>query len=347
MTKNSSGNAEPWLSILVPVYNVEPYLRECVESILLQAGSKGVETILLDDCSTDGSLNLCEQLSDEFPGRLRLMQHGHNQGLSAARNSMLAQAKGRHVWFLDSDDYLLPGALSQLKAILSKDDPDLVICNYDKRRVFFKKSFPGRGGKTELDQSKLVSGVFQYRKMYAWLKIARRSLWDGLEFPVGKNFEDIATTPYLLLRAKSYYYAPKNWLYYRIRDGSIMSSITRTPNFFDARKNDDLAGGLLGFPEALKRHFGKIPDGVAYRVAHFIAKEYTKMAKRYLAAAANAPNNGEQPAAMPLSHYREKMESSSPLAFQDLRSEYLKRGRLWDYVALSRALKANHRTIAE
>ena len=342
MTKNSSGNAEPWLSILVPVYNVEPFLRECVQSILSQAGSEGVETILLDDCSTDGSLDLCQQLSDEFPGRLRLMQHGHNQGLSAARNSMVAQAKGRHVWFLDSDDYLLPGALSQLKAILDKDDPDLVICNYDKRRVFFKKSFPGRGGKTEYDQSKLVSGVFQWRKMYAWLKIARRSLWEGLEFPVGKHFEDIATTPYLLLRAKSYYYAPQNWLYYRIRAGSIMSSITRTRNFFDAEKYDDMAGSLIGFPTALQAHFGEVPQEVAYSVAHFIAKEYTKLAKRYRAAANNPskPEERKTPStALPLSHYRKKMESASPMAFEALCSEYLKRGRLWDYFLLSRALK--------
>jgi hypothetical protein len=129
-----------------------------------------------------------------------------------------------------------------------------------------------------------------------------------------------------------------------------MSSITRTRNFFDARKNDDLAGGLLGFPAVLRSHFGEIPDGVAYRVAHFIAKEYTKMAKRYLAAAANPSNQkegGDQGAKMPLSHYREKMEASSPMTFEELRSEYLKRGRLWDYVAVSRALKANHRTIAE
>jgi glycosyltransferase involved in cell wall biosynthesis len=330
-------NPVPWLSILVPVYNVEPYLRQCVGSILSQTDAEGVETILLDDCSTDGSLNLCQQLANEFPGRVRVVRHNHNHGISVTRNSLLAEATGKFTWFLDSDDYLLPGAVARLKAILDKDDPDLVICNYAKRRVFFKRAFPGRGGRMEHDQSKLVAGVFQCRKMHVWLKIARRSLWDGIEFPVGKHFEDMATTPHLLLRAKSYYYAPQNWIYYRIRAGSIMSSLTSTGDPFNADKYDDIAGSLMGYPAALESHFGEIPKDVAYRVAQFVAKEYANLARRYHAQ--REEDGGPRAAVKPLSHYREKMEASSPMAFEALRSEFLKRGRLWDYFLLSRALK--------
>ena len=86
-------SADPWLSILLPVFNVEPYLRECVESIVQQC-DEHVEIVLLDDCATDGSADLMRTLQSEWPGRLTLMKHERNRGLSAARNTMLAAAKG-------------------------------------------------------------------------------------------------------------------------------------------------------------------------------------------------------------------------------------------------------------
>ena len=73
----------PWLSILIPVYNVEAYLAECVESVMQQADAN-VEILLLDDCSTDGSATVMHALEQRWPSRLRLLRHGHNQGLSAA-----------------------------------------------------------------------------------------------------------------------------------------------------------------------------------------------------------------------------------------------------------------------
>ena len=68
----------PWLSILVPVYNVEAYLAECVESIMQQA-DEGVEILLLDDCSTDSSATVMQELETRWPGRLHLLRHSHNQ----------------------------------------------------------------------------------------------------------------------------------------------------------------------------------------------------------------------------------------------------------------------------
>lgn len=341
MTDHLPGGGLPWLSILIPVYNVEPYLRACVESIMKQSASASAEIILLDDCSADGSLRLCEQLVQDFAGRLRLIQHDSNRGISAARNSLLSQARGQYVWFIDSDDYLIGGALAHLRRIIEQNDPDLVICNYYKHRAWFKKSFPGSGRKTDHNQRKLIAGVFQYRKMYAWLKIAKRSLWNGLQFPPGRCFEDIATIPYLLLRAESFYYTPQRWIYYRVRPGSLMASVARMPDIFDADKNDAAARALLGYADVLKDRFGEIPPEIGYYISHFIAKEYIKLARRYRKAAiCSSQNTTTHPQSMapPLSHYLRKMESSSPLAFDALRYKYLRRGQPWDYFALSHAM---------
>jgi glycosyltransferase involved in cell wall biosynthesis len=218
-----------WLSILIPVYNVEAYLRTCAESILNQTDDPDIEIILLDDCSTDGSRALCEQLSREYPGRVRVLLHSENAGVSVARSHLLDAAQGEYTWFVDSDDYLLPGAIGRLKSIVQRHNPDIISCDYRKRGLFrqrnrHKKTFPGSGGAISRDIIALVSGVFRYRKMYLWARVSRRSLWgDDLRFPAGKLFEDIATTPWLLLRAQSHYYVPEPWLYYRVTPGSIMT----------------------------------------------------------------------------------------------------------------------------
>lgn len=119
----------PWLSVLIPVYNVEAYLAECVESVMAQAG-EGVEVLLLDDGSPDGSWALMQALSGRWPGRLWLLQHERNGGLSAARNTLIDAAQGEYLWFLDSDDKLLPGAIDALRAIVRQHAPDLVLCDF-------------------------------------------------------------------------------------------------------------------------------------------------------------------------------------------------------------------------
>jgi hypothetical protein len=95
----------PWLSILVPVYNVRPYIEECLASIIGQIVSvSGVELILLDDTSTDGSGDLCCQMAAGIDADVRVMRHDENRGISAARNSMLEEARGEYIWFIDADD---------------------------------------------------------------------------------------------------------------------------------------------------------------------------------------------------------------------------------------------------
>ena len=166
-----------WLSILIPVYDVEPYLRQCLRSIMDQQPGDGIEIILLDDCSQDGSWRVCKELAAQYPHIIRLMQHACNRGLSAARNSMLDAALGEYVWFVDSDDYLLKNSLHQLRDIVLRHHSDVILFDYNKRRSLFKKAFPGLLAQSGTDQQRLLSGVFRFGKLYAWLKISKRELW--------------------------------------------------------------------------------------------------------------------------------------------------------------------------
>jgi glycosyltransferase involved in cell wall biosynthesis len=331
--------ASPWLSILIPVYNVERYLDFCVRSITSQAAGRNIEILLLDDCSTDASQKLCLRLCAQYPLLLRLLSHQTNEGLSAARNSLLEAARGEYIWFIDSDDYMNPGSIQTLQSVIETQNPDLVLCDYRKNRFLKMKSFPGPGHMLERDTARLVNGVFESRKLYSWLKISRRSLWgDDLRFPIGKAYEDIATTPWLLLRAKSYYYVPQSWIFYRIRPDSIMGSVKRTPGFFDAKKNADLADALSGFKQTLSKNLGNEWGAPAYSISHFSAKEFTKIARRFNKAQ-NYPLAlcGSKPAT--LKSYFDKMQQTSPYDYDTLSRLYLKKLRIFSFLALKRAMK--------
>lgn len=338
-----------WLSILVPVYNVEPYLADCIHSIARQAADDlGVEIIMAEDVSTDGSRAIAEDLCDQYPGLARLVHQSSNQGLSAARNRLLDEAKGEYVWFVDSDDYLLEGVVGQLRRILTQHQPDIVLCDYRKGRFIPKKSFFGPTGKLSDDVGQLVTGVFRSRKMYSWLKISRRSLWgDCLRFPVGRTFEDIATTPRLLLRASSFYYAPKPWLHYRQRPGSIMGSVRRQPEIFDENKHRDMSQALVGFKELLPEHLPKRGTSTDYHLADFCAKEFTKTGSRMV----RAQRNKGSKAAMsgPIESYLVEWQACSPIAFEQLAVEYAKRLKFIRYANLKyylRLAKASQITAA-
>lgn len=335
----------PWLSILIPVYNVAPYLAECVDSILAQGDDPGIEILLLDDASTDGSLALCEQLCAAHPHRLRLLRHERNRGLSAARNSMLAQARGDYIWFLDSDDYLLPGSLSAARAIIDSAAPDLLLFDYrkdrSKGRVRVKRGYAGRSGTVQRDRASLVAGVFNQRKMYSWCRIARRSLWsDDLRFPEGRHFEDIATTPWLLLRAQSHYHHPAPLVHYRVRPGSIMTSVTQTKGYFDAAKHEDMARAMGGFPQSLRPALPESAGNAVYQTSYFVARQYASLAERHVAAQRDVTQAEGLP---PLSHYRDLMEQCSPLPLRSLVWRMAARLRLRSALALWRGLAAADR----
>lgn len=245
-----------WLSILVPVYNVEPFLEECIESVMNQVG-QGVEVLVLDDCSTDDSWPLMQKLAQRWPGRIQLLQHSSNAGLSAARNTMLEAAQGQYLWFLDSDDKLQPGSVKALANIVRTHAPDVVLCDFSvwrekprlKHRIrgeLHRCTFLGPAQQLQHDRAALITGLLTTGQMHAWSKISKRALWgSSLRFPRGRYFEDLMTMPLLALRCQSYYYCARPWVAYRQRATSILSTMNLC-------KAQDQSASLIEFSQSLR-----------------------------------------------------------------------------------------------
>ena len=225
----------PWLSVLVPAYNAGTYLHACVSSVVGQ-GVPGLEVVVLDDASGDGTAGIADHLRANHPQMVRVCRQDANRGIAAARNRLLSEARGRHVWFLDADDVLLPGALASLKHWLDDADPDLVLCDYRTLRADFslkhrlrgelhRHTFAGRSGTVSRDRNTLVAGVLGNRETHVWSKIARRTLWEHVRFPEGRVFEDVAVMADLLSAARDYVHVHEVWVGYRQWPGSTLKTL--------------------------------------------------------------------------------------------------------------------------
>lgn len=315
-----------WLSILVPIYNVADFLDDCLMSIMPQLDD-GCEVILVDDASTDNSLTIAQDWAERFPTKITLLQHEKNQGLSAARNTMLEVAKGDYIWFLDSDDRLSPHSVAKLKQVTQQHNPDLVICDFEmlrsKRQLkhklrgeHHKNVFNGSQRQLATDKEALINGLFAAGQMHIWSKIAKRQLWDtGLRFPVGRYFEDIYVTPKLALLATNYYYQPEVWVEYRQRKGSIMSTKT---TLVQMKKNKDLSEAMLGFNDELQKHGVTLSDKARFHIGYFCAKNF-------IGACKTTPK-AEQSNSETLMHYLQSWQASSPIPARSLISKCNEKG---------------------
>ena len=144
---NKTPADEPSVSVIVPVYNAEAYLRRCLDSVLAQTYPP-CEVILVDDGSTDGSAEICREYAEK-DGRFLLLQK-ENGGASSARNAGLDRARGKYVYFLDSDDELVPDALAKLAACACENGADL---------VFFE-------AKTVTEEGAVSTGQYDYHRQY-------------------------------------------------------------------------------------------------------------------------------------------------------------------------------------
>ena len=273
----------PWLSVLVPVYNVEPYIRDCLESVLAQADA-GVEILVLDDASPDASMQVVRRVQDAHPGRVRSFAHEGNRGLSAARNSLLEQARGRYVWFLDSDDVLRAGAIEGLRALVERDAPDLVLCDYALfgersglsqrlRRGWHRRSFDGATAGISHDRDVLLTALLETRQLHTWSKIATLSAWRAARFPEGRYFEDIAVIPQLAGAVRSWTHAARPWVGYRQRGDSILARMTPA-------KSRDLLQSLREFHAGLLALPGGISARTRLALEYFCLRTFASLARK-------------------------------------------------------------------
>lgn len=218
----------PFISVVVPVYNVQAYMERCLTSLLGQT-YPAFEVILVDDGSTDGSGAICDRYEKE-DSRI-VVRHQENEGISAARNTGIAAAQGDWLAFVDPDDWVEASYLAELADPLQKDDTlDMVVgCFYlreDGQGVTISGGKKGAEGylseKVRLRQ--MMEGVYWDDSLCG--KLYRRTLWRDFSFPdevqVG---EDLYANWHLLQRAGKVYYTPSQRYHYVLRDGSL----TNTP----------------------------------------------------------------------------------------------------------------------
>lgn len=206
------------ISVIVPVYNVEKYVRQCLDSVINQT-YRDLEIIVVDDGSTDGSGRICDEYDDP---RIRVY-HTENHGLSAARNYALDRSHGDYIAFLDSDDWLELDALETFLAIAQNTDADIVACRFYQE---YKNTTVEPGGvSTEfiVEGPDILSSMILEHKLTedVWNKFYRASLFDSIRYPEGRIFEDKATTYKLLQRAERLAYTPDYLIHYRNRVGSL------------------------------------------------------------------------------------------------------------------------------
>lgn len=230
--------ARPRLSIVVPVYNVEGYLPECLDSIRSQAGPD-VEIVAVNDGSTDSSEAILAETAAADP-RLTVLSQA-NQGLGAARNHGAAAAEGEYLWFVDSDDRLAPGAIDLLLTTIAATGSDLVSGNV--HRLVGESARPARFLADAFARTRLRTHITRFPALIAdrvaWNKVFRRSFWDrhDFRFPVGVHYEDqyVALPAHYLARSVDVRSEPV--YLWRVRDSSAASSITQQRSDIDSMRD--------------------------------------------------------------------------------------------------------------
>ncbi len=215
---------KPLISVIVPIYKVEPYLRQCLDSIVNQTYTN-LEIILVDDGSPDG----CPAICDEYAAKDNriVVIHKENGGLSDARNAGLDICKGEYISFVDSDDWIADCFIETLQESAFEHQSDISIVSYQK--------VPGKQtNNTKKDFTTYNSHELLYHLcasdvkgiMSAWGKLFHKSCFKTIRFPLGKLYEDAHINYKIYFNAKKISYSSQELYFYRIRSDSIMGQTT-------------------------------------------------------------------------------------------------------------------------
>ncbi len=231
------------ISVIIPVYNVKPFLDTCLKSVAEQT-YRDMEIILADDGSTDGSGAVCDEWA-ERDSRIRVI-HKENGGLSSARNAGIEASSGDAVFFLDSDDYISPGCIGLCADLLTEYDADISIVQL--RIVAEDNNAAAPGGDAAavevFDSEGAIEASFYQIKFScsAWGKLYRRQVIGGIRFPAGRYAEDLATCHLFMDNAKRIVFKDECGYFYRQRTNSIMHSFD--PKRLDAIEWADAAAAF-------------------------------------------------------------------------------------------------------
>lgn len=218
------------VSFVIPVYNAEQYLRECIDSIVGQGGFDSAEIILVDDGSSDGSGAICDIYSERFKNIKAV--HQKNSGVSAARNNGIAQSSGEYITFADADDYLLPGILQKVIDATAQSHDVIFygfIAEYKEFNDYIK--FPFKSGilsgdyvKKDVAEFMLTDSSFNS----VWNKVFKKSVIidNNISFPEDKKYgEDKVFVLSFLAVCDNAFFIPDCGYFYRyVKSGAIQKS---------------------------------------------------------------------------------------------------------------------------
>ena len=224
----------PAVSIIIAMYNAERYIEQCLKSLFDQT-FQDFEVIVVDDCSTDNSATIVKEAMQNFNGNLTLLKTKRNSGTPGLpRNFAIKSARGKYLYFLDSDDLLMPKALEELVAIAEQTDAEVLHAekyfempdgtNQAKVQTFQQPPYVDKPTPETDDLGDRIERFTQKKFLWnVWSKLIRRDFWNKnkIAFPNMTSFEDLIVTFCLMIRAKKYVRIPNAFYIYRTRHDSL------------------------------------------------------------------------------------------------------------------------------
>ncbi|MBR2203659.1 MAG: glycosyltransferase family 2 protein [Prevotella sp.] len=216
------------VSIIIPAYNVAQYIERCLDSVVNQTVTEGIECIIIDDCGPDNSLELAEQYVQRYQGNIKfhILRHERNKGLSGARNTGIAHAAGRYLYFLDSDDEITPNCMELMLGLIEKyGEVDLVQGSFFENQEEFRTPSPYEFPEHTCDRKRIKAFLLQFKGdiVGAQSRLIRRDfLYEhNLMFKEGIIHEDNHWTFFLSKHVKDMVFCPVRTYFHRYNPTSI------------------------------------------------------------------------------------------------------------------------------
>lgn len=227
------------VSVIIPFFKVAPFVERCTRSLLEQTLAE-MEFIFVDDASPDESRAIIERVAAEYDRNVRILTHAQNQGLPAARNTGLAEARGEFIYHCDSDDYLEPTMLEDMYTAATLQQADFVYCDFyldfgTSRRVMTN---PNYTDPEQMIKEGFLAGLMKYN---VWNKLVKRSLYteSGLQFPAGHGMGEDMTMILLATYATRAAHTAKPLYHYVKLNANAFSNTFSQKHLDDIRFNAD------------------------------------------------------------------------------------------------------------
>ena len=227
------------VSIIMPVYNVEDFVAEAIDSVISQT-YKNIELIIVNDGSQDNSLKICEEYEKEYDNIC--VYSKENGGLSSARNMGIEKAKGDYLVFLDSDDIISCDMVESLLELIKRTQSSIAVCDLSSN---FDKMGDGDSKEMVFTPREALEAILKetYFTTSAGAKIYSKEVFNNIRFPEGRIYEDYATIYLALSKSKRVSYIRKTMYYYRVN----MESITHVKFSKKRMQYFDASGEVMAF----------------------------------------------------------------------------------------------------